>query len=193
MRLIAFAGLKGSGKDTAAQVFVESGFAHVKMAGPLKAMLRTLLEYQGTDARTIEAAIDGHLKEARIGYLCNRTPRHAMQTLGTEWGREHMASDFWIEIARNRIESLDRNVVISDIRFPNEVELVRELGGKVYRIDRHQAANDDVHPSEALILDLEVDGVVRNISDTAAHFAEYIECLFGLQHSRLPSSIRSDP
>jgi hypothetical protein len=170
LNLIAFAGLKGSGKDTAAGVFVRAGYEHVKMAGALKAMLRTLLQYQGTPEAVIEWMIDGDLKEACSTLLGAQSARHAMQTLGTEWGRNCMAEDFWVQMTRNRIQTCGKNVVISDIRFPNEVDMVQRLGGKVFRIDRSDRPANDLHPSEAQIFDLAVDGVVDNYWASALSF-----------------------
>jgi hypothetical protein len=79
-RLIALTGYAGSGKSTLADILAcEHGFTVVKFAGPLKAMLRAL----GLDEREIE----GDLKEQPCQLLAGHTPRRAMQTLGTEWGR----------------------------------------------------------------------------------------------------------
>lgn len=172
MRLIAFTGLKGSGKDTAASVFVDLGYEHVKMAGCLKGMLRAMLAYQLVDEATIDRMIDGDLKEAPSALLGGRSPRHAMQTLGTEWGRDLMTPTLWADLVRSRCAAFAK-VVISDVRFPNEVDLVRSMGGKVYRVERGLAA-DDLHPSERLVLELDVDGVILNDQASAEDFREYV-------------------
>lgn len=173
--LIAFTGLKGSGKDTASAVFVERGYQHVKFADSLKEMLRTLLRYRGADETVIERMIEGDLKEEPSPYLSGRSPRYAMQTLGTEWGRGLMADTFWIDAAEDRIRGQDR-VVVSDARFENEAELIRKLGGSLYRIQRgtETPSVTDAHPSETEILTMPVDGVLFNTAASPAEFREKV-------------------
>jgi dephospho-CoA kinase len=87
-RLIGLVGVRRSGKDTAAQILDNIGYRNIKFAEPLKAMLRTYLEYAGVNANHIERIIDGDLKEASREVFGHRSARYAMQTLGTEWGRQ---------------------------------------------------------------------------------------------------------
>jgi hypothetical protein len=64
---------------------------NIKFAEPLKAMLDTYLSYARASMRThIERMIDGDLKEWRPAVFGGRSARYAMQTLGTEWGRQMM-------------------------------------------------------------------------------------------------------
>lgn len=174
-RLVAFTGLKGSGKDTAASVFVERGYEHVKFADSLKEMLRTLLRYRGAPEAEIERMIEGDLKEEPSPFLSGRSARYAMQTLGTEWGRELMSETFWIDAAEDRLRGKDR-VVVSDVRFANEADLIRKREGSLYRIQRGAAtpAVADVHPSETEILTMPVDGVLFNTAATPAEFRERV-------------------
>jgi len=88
--LIAFIGLSGCGKTTAARYFNDHGFTRLRFAEPLKRMLRAI--------GLTDAQLDGDLKEQETNLLCDRTPRHAMQTLGTEWGRNQIDQDFWVNI-----------------------------------------------------------------------------------------------
>lgn len=177
--IIGFAGRKGAGKDTAARVFVASGWDHMKMAGALKAMLHSLLAYQGLDDDLIFRMLEGDLKEVDTPFLGGHSPRHAMKTLGTEWGREHMGEDFWVQIFMNSVDGKD--VVCSDVRFPNEVEAIQERGGQVFRISRPGTVVDD-HPSEALIDELDVDAEIENHADSAPEFARDIALLMGPRH-----------
>jgi hypothetical protein len=131
-RLIGLIGRKGSGKDTAAEVLEGFGFQNVKFAGALKTMLRALLAYQGADEETIRRMIDGDLKEVPTTLLGGKTPRFAMQTLGTEWGRDLIGPDFWLNTAMTKAAQGD--TVITDVRFPNEVNAVMDAGGSVIRI-----------------------------------------------------------
>jgi hypothetical protein len=170
--ILGLTGRKGSGKDTAAAVFEANGFVNLKMAGPIKAMLATLLIYQGVDEDIIDRMIDGDLKEVASPYLCGRTPRYAMQTLGTEWGRGLMADNVWVEIFSNAAEQFDR-VVCSDVRFPNELEVMT----RTFRVVRPGVPLQD-HPSETQIDSLPVDGELLNECASAAEFQEQVSVLF---------------
>jgi hypothetical protein len=137
LNIIGITGPAGSGKSTAASYLVKQhGFVHLKFAGALKEMLRTLLEM--VEDPYIERRIEGDLKETPCFLLGGNSPRHAMQTLGTEWGRNSIGADFWVEICERRAElALGRGerVVIDDVRFDNEAAMIRSLGGKVLRLN----------------------------------------------------------
>ncbi len=128
--IIALTGLAGSGKSTASKYLVEKhGYKLVKFAGPLKDMLRAI--------GLSEAQIEGELKEEPCEWLQGATPRHAMQTLGTQWGRACIGPSFWIELWVRRVNLIiaeGGRVVVDDCRFPNEADEVRKLGGVVWRI-----------------------------------------------------------
>jgi hypothetical protein len=112
------------------------------MAGPLKDMMRSI--------GLTESHIEGTLKEIPCEMLAGNTPRYAMQTIGTEWGRNIMGQDFWVSIAESQaLERLDRgdDVVIDDIRFQNEADMVRRLGGAVIGINGRGGIMSD-HVSE---------------------------------------------
>jgi hypothetical protein len=176
MMIIGFTGLKGSGKDTAASVFIDAGFVNVKMADGLKAMLRALLAYRGADEETIERMLEGDLKETPSRLLGGRTPRYAMQTLGTEWGRNLMSDTIWVDATGDRCDQ-EEKVVITDVRFPNEVDFVTERDGHVYRVDRG-AAPVDMHESEALIMGLPVAMVLKNDAPDRELFRAHVSYIF---------------
>lgn len=160
MLLIGLAGRKGHGKDTAAKGLPMC--ENVKFAGALKAMIRTLFEYVGLDAETIERAIEGDLKEVPMECLGGKTPRHAMQTLGTEWGRDLIWNNLWANSFELRAGQFPF-VVCTDMRFPNEVALVKSMGGTTIRIvNPYRPPSTDEHPSETAIDTLAVDCVVVN-------------------------------
>lgn len=157
MRLIGFCGLAGSGKSTAAQILVEHyGFARQRFADPLKAMLRAL--------GLSEREIDGDLKEKPCARLMGKTPRDAMQSLGTEWGRALIADDLWVELWRKSVQyhlSIGGKIVVDDVRFPNEVAAIRAIGGKIIRVRRDMRSESlGAHASETQALD--VDAAIFN-------------------------------
>lgn len=146
MRLIAFCGYMGSGKTFSADYLVDGlGYTRVKFAGPLKDMLRTM----GLDDRHLE----GELKDKPSKLLCGKTPRWAMQSLGTEWGRECIGADLWGNLWEQqvtRLLALGKPVVVDDCRFDNEVMRVKRLGGLVILLQNPTLETGDKHPSESL-------------------------------------------
>ena len=98
--------------------------------------------------------------------LGGATPRHAMQTLGTEWGRQLLHPDLWIILWRSRARSTPL-VVVDDVRFPNEVAAVRAEGGTIWRINRPGCVGDG-HVSESYISEFEADVELHNAADLAA-------------------------
>jgi hypothetical protein len=105
----------------------------------------------------------GDLKEKPSPYLGGQTPRHAMQTLGTEWGRELIHPDLWTNVWKNKVQTGLDQVVTEDLRHKNEAEAVRSLGGKVIRIMR-PGTTLGLHSSEREYERISVDHIVFNDS-----------------------------
>lgn len=91
------------------------------------------------------------------------TPRLLMQTLGTEWGRDCIYSDVWIDLFKLQASQFER-VVCTDVRFLNEESVIRELGGTIIKIDAEQrlGPNTDTHRSELEMGLIVADYVVEN-------------------------------
>lgn len=167
MRLIGLCGPAGSGKDTAAGIIRGTmGWRTLSFAEPLYAALSTMLSIP------VDDLCDRSKKEAPIEWL-GASPRRLLQTLGTEWGRNTIRNDIWITIARRQIEQLAADgvpgCVFSDVRFDNEAEMIRSMGGEVWRIVRNaeqlldQAAGR--HVSEQGVSDDLVDAGIYNTGD----------------------------
>lgn len=143
-RVVALTGAAGSGKSTAADYLIRHhGYERVKFAGPLKDMCRAI--------GLTDSQIEGERKEEPAAMLSGRTPRHAMQTLGTEWGRKCMGDDFWVNLWLSRVNAIlafDGRVVVDDLRFPNEAEAVRSLGGIIIKLEG-RGGIAGTHASEA--------------------------------------------
>jgi hypothetical protein len=138
--IVGFCGPMGCGKSTAAAHLVNSySFVRTRFAGPLKAMMKAL--------GLTDAEIDGHLKETPCELLGGKTPRHAMQTLGTEWGRNLIDGDLWVRAWRKSLPDR-RDVVVDDVRFPNEARMVRSMNGLIIQIEREGTGGLCQHASE---------------------------------------------
>jgi hypothetical protein len=169
MTIIAFTGLKGSGKDTAAKVLLNRGYANLKFADPLKDMLRLFLRMNGVYADIVERMIEGDLKETPTAILGGKTPRWALQSLGTEWGRDLIYENVWTDTFIRRVKQLDK-VVCTDFRFPNERDVLKFLGAKLIRITRPDQEQNvhSLHPSEIYITQMAVDHEIINDSSIDA-------------------------
>ena len=161
MRPIGFAGRGGVGKSTtaAAVTDLERRAVNIPISTPLKEMLAELYREFGEDESTIARKIGGDLKREPCSILGWKTPTHAMQTLGTEWGRQLIDPDLWARWwsiqAAQALE--DGQIPMNDsVRFENEAAEVRAFGGVVIRLEG-QADLDSGHASERQI---EADAVV---------------------------------
>jgi hypothetical protein len=176
---VGLTGLKGSGKDTAAKVLKAAGFEEVKMAAGLKGMIRSFLYYQGVDSLVVERMIEGDLKEIETEYLGGKSPRQFMQLLGTEFGRDLIHEDLWVNAWKRRVAGLDKTVT-TDIRFPNEAQALSEAGGKLYRIERDTDVNIySLHESEKHIPYLKVSAIIDNFGTVEQLHQEMIYRFLG--------------
>lgn len=146
----------GSGKSTvAAHLAHKYGFTVIRFAAPLKAMTRAFLREVGLSMADIEAFTDGNRKEDVIpGVPGDVTSRRFQQLLGTEFGRECIHPNLWVEIAMHRARGLlaaGKSVVIDDMRFPNELAGVVMAGGVALRVNRPSAAITSGHQSEGAL------------------------------------------
>ncbi len=140
--IIGFVGFIGSGKDTAADYLVNChGFRRDSFANTLKDAVaqvfgwdRTLLEGRTAEARKWREQLDvWWSKRLNIPEL---TPRWVLQQWGTEVCRQGFHDDIWIASLENKMRKTKDNIVISDVRFPNEIKAIHNAGGLVVRIKR---------------------------------------------------------
>ncbi len=181
--LIGIAGRKFHGKDTVAKILCETaGFEQMRFADPLKNMLRAFYRTLSLGDAAIERRLEGDIKEIPCPLLGNKTPRYAMQTLGAEWGRDMISSSLWVDALQFRAHQAGKSIVVSDVRFPNECEAIRHLGGRVFRVDagaRVPANEFSDHASETQVDKLPVDGVILNNKDLQALRQQVDAAVFG--------------
>jgi hypothetical protein len=139
--IIGLCGAPGAGKSTAAQYLAERyGLARVRFADPLKNMLRAYYQTLGVPAEDIERRIEGDLKTTADPLLASRDPRYAMQTLSTQWGRELIDENLWMNAWAFRVAKAMGDgapgVVVEDVRFPNEEAALRGGLGLLVKIVR---------------------------------------------------------
>lgn len=109
----------------------------------------------------------------------NLTPRRILQLLGTEGGRKIIHPNVWVNALMSEyydgdifarlggftFESESSNWIITDVRFPNELEAVKAKGGITLRLERPNFKVDPEkasHLSETALDDAEFDYTIVN-------------------------------
>lgn len=163
--IIGIAGYKGSGKDTAGSVLTEMfGFEKMSFAAPIKDLVADTFNLSRTmlDGTTPESR---DLREQMLPHVFNKTPRFLLQVIGTGF-RDLIHPDVWVNIVEEKYKnSVNQHVVITDVRFPNEVEMINKHGF-VIGIKR-QGFNGDNHISERALDDVALPYIMHNDGDMA--------------------------
>lgn len=142
--IIGLSGLAGSGKDSVADALVEHcGFFKIALADAMK---EACARWFGWSEEQLWGP--SHLRNHPDPAWGGLTPRRALQTLGTEWGRA-MHPDLWIEQVLKLTRGSRDRFVIPDVRFQNEIDAINNEGGKVVRIIRAGQTKAMAHVSEA--------------------------------------------
>jgi hypothetical protein len=177
MLIVGILGPAGSGKDTMAdELMNQHDFVKVAMADPLKRICREVYDFSDTqlwgpsqernkeDKRYLRSEKVTSQKGCCVGVEQEfLTPRMALQTLGTEWGRA-MYPGTWVDYALRVIQQLKgghysydqknglveqpghegapSGVAIPDVRFQNEIDAIHKAGGYVVRIRRPGKGGD---------------------------------------------------
>lgn len=173
MEIIGLSGYARSGKDEAAKVLVnEFGFTRVAFADKLREVLYALNPVVGVDVGKFDLRGHGIMHDqnevsqiwTRLRDLINAVGwegyketrfgsevRGLLQRLGTEAGRQTLWDTIWIDAAFNGTDA--DKIVVTDARFFNEFDAIRERGGKIWRIEREGVGPANDHPSETEAVD----------------------------------------
>ena len=137
--IVGFLGFIGSGKGTAGDILKEIGFEKQSFAGTVKdtasvmfGWTRHLLEGDTEESRKFREEYDPFWSK-KFGY--EFTPRMALQRIGTEVGRDIFNENIWINILEKKIDK-NKNYVITDVRFANEIKWIQKQGGILIEVKR---------------------------------------------------------
>lgn len=163
MMVIGLVGKRGVGKDSVAELIrIKWGFGTASFAAPVKQACASIfcLDAYDMEDRTKKETID-----TRWGI----SPRQMMQLVGTDCVRKQFGEDHWLKHMELRLKKMGEPfVVITDVRFANEAEMIKQQGGLLIGISRptlHNSSSTDAHCSESGINDIAVDYVLHNDGD----------------------------
>lgn len=214
--LYGISGFKGSGKDTIADFLVEKhGFVKVSFADKLKDACATIFEW---DREMLEGSTEESRKwreevdewwADRLG-VEDFSPRLALQWMGTEAGRNVFGANIWCAAMEKFILENPANYVIPDVRFANEVKMIKNMRGTMCRVIRgpepdwykhalewngvadldkshmvFPAKLNDIHPSEREWIGSKFDHEFEN-NDTVKDLHNLVETAFGLVDEEEP-------
>ena len=163
--LIGLCGKKGSGKSFFANYLINNfNFIELSFAQPLKEATKIIFNLSDDDVN------NQNKKEIKIDRL-NASPRELLQWLGTDIIREEFNKKFnyngsiWVDnMKQNLIINKNKNIVVSDLRFENEAQLIKEFGGTIIFINGEFNNNNlfTTHKSETEMLKIKYDYKIDN-------------------------------
>jgi len=168
--IIAISGLIGSGKDTVADYLVNlHEFRRESFAGNLKNAMceifgwdREMLEGRSKSSREWREQVDPWwAKRLDMPHL---TPRWILQHVGTDVIRGHFHDAMWLASLENKLRKTNDNIVISDVRFKNEVKMLKDLGAVCIEVTRGNRPGWYQHA---------VDGDIKKLETLKVHRSEY--------------------
>lgn len=139
--VIGLAGPAGCGKSTVAGVLVSHyGFTKLAFADPIKEMLSVIVSKEYL-----------YEKKQTPVPLIRKTARELMQSLGTEWGRNMVGQDVWVDELAVRAAMISGPIVVDDVRYENEARYIRNVGILVhlsrdgFRLSGHSSEDGVLH------------------------------------------------
>lgn len=141
-KIIGISGSAGSGKDTIGDILVNNlpNWEKMSFANHLKDVTSLLF---GFDRKMLagETPEDRVIREQPDKFWSEKmgkdfTPRFALQFLGTNLLRNQLHQNIWVDCLERKIMESDKNIVITDVRFPNEIDMIRNIGGEIWRVER---------------------------------------------------------
>ena len=188
--IIGICGFKSSGKDTIAEYLIkEYSFKKISFASTLKDIISIMFGWSRDKLEGITKE-DREWREKIDPWWSNTlkmpllSPRYVMQYFGTDLFRNHFHEDIWVKIVENKVskyleEDISCNVVITDCRFNNEINMILQLGGKIIHVHRNSPIEVKcIHSSEIEWVrcykdyDIENIGTIKELEEKVKYILE---------------------
>lgn len=151
------------------------------MATPLKRSLASLLDIPVSD-------LDDPAQKKK---LCTafpggkKTHRALMQQFGDILRLDSFGGDgLFVDLMTQKLTGHQNNVVVSDIRFQHEADMIRKLGGKLIRVTKGDDNIGDSHRSEVDLLSIRHDYLINNSGSIDDLYNQLQEILHGMSTSQ---------
>ena len=172
MKWIGLTGRAGSGKD---HTFTE-----------LKAMLPELKRVSFADG--LRHDIEDAMQQEHLQVLWDKPLPDSVRRLLQWWGTEYRRAEnknYWVNLAEGeaaRTVALGGTPVFTDVRFPNEAEMIRDNGGIIVRVsaplltrERRLGTLPPEHASE-----VEMDSIPVDYEHVSVPDKQYVRSLGGI-------------
>lgn len=201
--IVGVNGTKGAGKDTLGAYLVDNyGFERLSFAAALKESAAHLfglpIEFwenwknEPKAVITVEVPHDDPEDEffTSIETVTQITVREFLQRYGTESHRDVFGDNFWVDFLLSKADP-DKDYVITDARFENELKAIQDLGGTTIRVERHTESSTDTHASEAYPSMELLDWILDNNFDLPHLYAgaDAIMEELGVERSSTPTAV----
>ena len=173
--IIGLSGYAQTGKDTIANHLINKyGFTRVAFADPIREAVYKLnpnINIADMKGVSLATAVD------RLGWemvkVESEDARWLLQRMGTEVGREIFGENFWVDQAMKKALQ-HKNVVITDVRYPNELQAILEHSGTVWRVIKDDTGAVNRHASETALDDYQFEYIIFN-NDTIESLYESVD------------------
>lgn len=144
-KLIGITGNANAGKDTLADYIINNknnSFIKDALAKPIKDIMINQLGF------TYQQCYNQQLKQT-IDDFWGLTPREVMLLIGTKMFRQNWRYDFWVKLMQKKIiDNADQNIIVSDVRFENQGQMIKSHGGIIICVERPNNPIKVKHVSE---------------------------------------------
>lgn len=189
MTIIALCGFAGSGKDTVADYLVKHhNFHKLSFASVIKDIASIIFMWDRnkleglteSDRLWREQVDEWWSKQLNMPQL---TPRYVLRYFGTDLFRNHWHPEIWVKIIERKLSLYD-NIVITDCRFVNEINMLLQNNAKIIRVERnmpswyYQYMNTNITPPEIGLLHESETNWIRCKYDYALNNDSTLDCLY---------------
>jgi hypothetical protein len=164
--IIGLSGKIGSGKSTVSEIFQQNGYYLDSFANSVKDVSNIIFGFDRNklDGLTKEDREWREKPDEKYSLLLEKSfsPRDSLILIGTNFGRNLIHKDVWIETVFNRYNlNQNKKLLITDVRFPNEYDSIKKRNGVIIRLERNNL-NLINHESETSLDNHEFDFIIYN-------------------------------